>query len=273
MSDLTPDDENLLDLARGGLLPTETDRSRVNRKLLAQLGAGTTATFLSTSSAASSAAGLGGTLVTMKTVLVLIVSAGLIGGAVVVTRPSPRPPTLSSHTSIVDVPPSINASPAAPAVAQPPPLPSPVPTPVTPTAPLPATTPAAPQVQARASNVVTPVPPPAVTAPPEEPIAPVSPSAAPSLPAMSDVSEEARLLRRADETLRAGDAPQALSFLQSYEASFPNGVLAPEHEAERVEVLCALGRTAEARALGATFLRERPRSPLVARVRASCAGR
>jgi 2-oxoisovalerate dehydrogenase E1 component len=48
---------------------------------------------------------------------------------------------------------------------------------------------------------------------------------------------------------------------------------AEEREAERVIALCDLGRDAEARAAAQAFLRDRPRSPLSARVRESCGAR
>lgn len=85
------------------------------------------------------------------------------------------------------------------------------------------------------------------------------------------VGAEAQLLRDADAALRANDAPRALALLNQHAASFPNGVLVEERTAERVVVLCALGRTAEARDLASRFLEEHRRSPLAERVRGSCA--
>jgi hypothetical protein len=88
----------------------------------------------------------------------------------------------------------------------------------------------------------------------------------------ASVEAEAELLREADVARKAGDAPRALALLDEHSARFPHGVLVQEREAERVVVLCALGRADEARAAASAFLREWPRSPLAGRVRASCGG-
>jgi hypothetical protein len=61
--------------------------------------------------------------------------------------------------------------------------------------------------------------------------------------------------------------------IDQHRARFPNGTMVEERESERIVVLCALGRTDEARAAASAFLRDRPRSPLAGRVRASCGGR
>ncbi|MGH7329144.1 MAG: hypothetical protein ACREJX_12410, partial [Polyangiaceae bacterium] len=86
------------------------------------------------------------------------------------------------------------------------------------------------------------------------------------------VDAEAALLRNADAALKRGDASGALALVDQHAAQFPNGILAEERDAERVVVLCALGRTDEARAAGAAFLRAHPRSPQASRIRESCAG-
>ena len=44
-----------------------------------------------------------------------------------------------------------------------------------------------------------------------------------------------------------------------------------ERAAARVVTLCRLGRVDDARAEAARFVRDRPRSPLVERVRSTCA--
>jgi RNA polymerase sigma-70 factor (ECF subfamily) len=86
------------------------------------------------------------------------------------------------------------------------------------------------------------------------------------------VAAEAELLRQAEVARKAGDAPHALALLDEHRTRFANGVLVPEREAERVVVLCALGRAGEARSAAAAFLRDWPRSPLAGRVRATCGG-
>jgi len=88
---------------------------------------------------------------------------------------------------------------------------------------------------------------------------------------LGNVSEEARLLRRADDALQSGSFMYALQLLDELAVRFPSGVLAEERSAERVLVLCKLGRTDQARAEAARFLRSTPGSPLAKRITASCA--
>jgi RNA polymerase sigma-70 factor (ECF subfamily) len=98
------------------------------------------------------------------------------------------------------------------------------------------------------------------------------PTPAPSVSeSPSSLESETRLLRDADFELRTGHPDGALALLDRHAALFPHGTLVEERMVERVLVLCALGRGAEAEAEGALFLRERPRSLLADRVRASCA--
>jgi outer membrane protein assembly factor BamD (BamD/ComL family) len=83
---------------------------------------------------------------------------------------------------------------------------------------------------------------------------------------------EVGLLDEAGLALREGRAAQALALFDEHASRFPNGVLAEERAAGRVFSLCKLGRVGEARREADTFLRDRPRSPLTERVRASCGG-
>jgi hypothetical protein len=91
--------------------------------------------------------------------------------------------------------------------------------------------------------------------------------------ARRSLDDETRLIGAADAALRAGDGASALLRLDEHARSFPDGVLAEERSAERVLALCALGRDADARTEADRFLSDRPRTPLAAKVRASCGGR
>jgi outer membrane protein assembly factor BamD (BamD/ComL family) len=88
---------------------------------------------------------------------------------------------------------------------------------------------------------------------------------------LGNVGDEARLLRRADNALQSGSFTYALQLLDELAARFPNGVLTEERSAERISTLCKLGKTEQARAEAARFLRSTPSSPLAKSVKASCA--
>src|SRR5260370_17860530 len=60
MSDLTPEDRALLDLAREAHEPTAADRSRVRTALIAQLGVSTGLTAAAAASSSTAAAGIAG---------------------------------------------------------------------------------------------------------------------------------------------------------------------------------------------------------------------
>jgi hypothetical protein len=91
-------------------------------------------------------------------------------------------------------------------------------------------------------------------------------------PPLANVADEARLLREAHAALSTGDAAHALALLDEHARAHPAGALAEERDAERVVVLCKLGRASEARTEARRFLAGRPDSPLAAGVRASCGG-
>ncbi len=121
---------------------------------------------------------------------------------------------------------------------------------------------------------------------PEAPLAPRAPSkkatAAPGVPeapvptaraASADTLErEARLITGAREALAQGDGERALALLSEHAREFPDGWFAADRAAERVVVLCSLGRRAEALQEATAFLASRPKGPLTRRVESSCAG-
>ena len=82
---------------------------------------------------------------------------------------------------------------------------------------------------------------------------------------------EVQLLEDAHRELSAGRAARALALLDEHGARFPSGELRGERMAARVFALCELGRIDEARRAAELFLAFAPSSPLVPRVRASCA--
>ncbi len=86
----------------------------------------------------------------------------------------------------------------------------------------------------------------------------------------SAIGVEVALLRSANAEMQAGRADRALAMLDDHVHRFPSGALIEEREAARILALCAVGRTDESREAQGRFLREHPRSPQVARVRAAC---
>ena len=82
--------------------------------------------------------------------------------------------------------------------------------------------------------------------------------------------EEVRLLSRAEQQMNDGLAEDALRTLAEHERKFPTGSLAEERMAARVQVLCALGRTAEAKSDLTRLTRAYPKSPHLERARSVC---
>jgi hypothetical protein len=242
MSDLTPEDEALIARARDGLDPGPEDHARIKRGLLVRIAGTAAATAALSASAeaatstaiAGSATGAGLGSVVAKAVIVGVLGAAVTFGGYAATRHAPGHAMSSAPSAAAAVdPPKPPAATTAASLA-PPPTPTPTPT-VTPT-----------------------------------PTATATPTSMATGP--STLVAETELLARAGAALKTGDAPRALELLDQHASSFPGGVLVEEREAERIVVLCALGRTEEARAAAAVFLRERPRSPQAARVRATCGG-
>jgi hypothetical protein len=114
---------------------------------------------------------------------------------------------------------------------------------------------------------------------PEEPesVLPASPQGEPAakkspVPSRSadSLAEEVAILSRASSELRAGRPAAALKALDEHQRSFPSGVLSQERTAARIQALCALGRTKEARSALERLARTAPNSPHEARARKAC---
>ncbi len=323
MSDLRPEDIALLDLARAGHEPSETDRVRVRKALAASLGAGAGLSVTTATSAAGAGAPATATsrlLGVGKVLGAAAILVGTLGGGVsiyhavrgpqplahpaktealrdrLVEAPSPRsnasPPDRGARASPVggitpsdrigatddllgDVRPkaSTNLGPTMAPLAGSAQSRSAAPAGLH-SASTPAACPSPPAWKANAPGGES--PPGARDAPTmlesapvaarllETPLAPAEPTT---------IEAETRLVRSALQARRAGDGARALRLLDEYALAYPNGVLGEEGAAERVFVLCDLGRIQEARAASAEFMRTWPRSMLSERVRASCAAR
>jgi TolA-binding protein len=78
---------------------------------------------------------------------------------------------------------------------------------------------------------------------------------------------ELKVLQPAREAVARGDFSSALATLAEHERRFPNGQLAEEREALRVQALSGLGRTEEAGRAAAAFRERFPASVLLSRMR------
>jgi len=115
-----------------------------------------------------------------------------------------------------------------------------------------------------------------VTAPPSIPAAPVvaAPVAAgpTSTGAAAAELEESALVGSIDAALRHGDAEGALQLAADHQRRFPQGALSEEREGARVVARCMSARSPGASDAAATFLSQHPRSPMRARIVATCGG-
>jgi len=114
---------------------------------------------------------------------------------------------------------------------------------------------------------------PAVAAEPVPEPAARTRTASPATPAVAaaPLAEETRVLESAQRALASGHAAEALALLDEHGARFPSGALSEERGAARILALCALGRADEARRSATAFVATSPKSPLVPRLRGSCA--
>ena len=86
-----------------------------------------------------------------------------------------------------------------------------------------------------------------------------------------DLAGELALLTQVNAAIKGGGIAQAGELLRTYDRRFPFGKLAEERAAAGILVLCAAGRTQSARSEARRFVERWPRSPLVARIKGSCA--
>jgi len=101
--------------------------------------------------------------------------------------------------------------------------------------------------------------------------APAAPAPVP-VENVSSLKEETALLGAANAALARGDVKRALSALDDYDRRSGSAVLAEERTVTGILASCAAGHVDTARAEARHFRARWPRSPLAARVDASCAG-
>jgi RNA polymerase sigma factor (sigma-70 family) len=89
-------------------------------------------------------------------------------------------------------------------------------------------------------------------------------------PVPEGLAVETELLRRASTALQEGDAAAALRTSSEHARRFPGSALADLRSAVRIEALCDLGKTAQARGEAHVFLRANPGSPVAERIEHAC---
>jgi hypothetical protein len=85
------------------------------------------------------------------------------------------------------------------------------------------------------------------------------------------LAEEVAILSEAERELHAGQYQSALGLLDEHRHKFPNGTLAQERMAARVQALCGLGRVSEAQTALARLRQLSPHSPHEEPAREACA--
>jgi hypothetical protein len=240
MSDLSPDTDKLLELARGAGALSDARRAQIKAGLLSQIAAGGALGAAASHATWGKVAWFSSPFAKGISALALlsVVGAGVYVGtrtaktqsaapsrAVAVT-PATRSASLPEAARPVDLgssDPSIAAAGTAAAPAGAPPA---------------ETASAAPRVAAVSAAVPnsskTPVAAGHVAAPRE--------SQSGDVTSTDTLAAETSLIRDADQALRAGNAQRALTLLDEHVARFPHGVLEPERSAERMIARCKLGQ-------------------------------
>lgn len=303
MSELSDEAQSLFEAGRAGHEPREQDRERVLRGVLVRAGVVTTtlaASSASASSAAGGSASIAGaasatSLAGLGAKLVLgLALAGSAGAGVYhyvqphASEPA-QPPAASARLASRSAPPALVEpgveAKLAPRLAEPE-LPPGAASPAHIGAPAPSSksdvrVSGLPEVSGPAAPEATPAgegsaPRASSVAAFPELGAPATSNRASSAPKSSApgavLSAEARALADAQRALREGRNSEALALIAQQESEFASGELGQERRAAKIVALCALGRVTEARSLAQRFLADSPRSPLAARIRATCAG-
>lgn len=257
MTDLSPEAEDLLRRARESFSPDQARIVAVRAALAARLGPSLPAT----GSAGGSVAKVGGISTAAKIVAVGALVVAVAAGARMMATPTRGQRTLASTSPAIRSPSGRARELASAEPALPHELPSVSVDDLPAARPDPAASGRAPLTARRSRDALEPRPP--AVQPPE---------ATATTAADTALGGEVSLLRAAHVALERGDAAGALALLDRYARTYPGGTLEEESLATRALTLCALGRAGEARGAARRLEGLAPRSPHLARVRASCAG-
>jgi hypothetical protein len=242
--------------------PNDAQRARLRAAVLARVGTGATvgaaAVVAAKSHVTASAASVAGTgagalggassfaVIATKGLVVLVLAGAAMTGYVHVRERKAAAPVTVSPAALAPLV-AARATPASTTNAAPQSTIAPPPK-----AP-PASVPTTPEIRASDAPVVAPRP---------------RPSS--SSEALDGLAEETNALESALTELRDGRPLRALSLLAEQEARYGLGALGEERAATRIDALCMLGRTAEAREATARFVLDHPRTLLAPRVQATC---
>lgn len=138
---------------------------------------------------------------------------------------------------------------------------SPTATPVTPPADTPVT---------RAASVATAAPPDPAPVQPIRRTSRPSRAATPAATRTDSLAAENALLRRATQAAAAKRFSEALEATQQHAKQFPQSAMTDLRRALRIESLCGLGKTKQARGEAHAFVTENPDAPMVDRINRAC---
>lgn len=240
MNDLKPEARSLLQAARGAESLGHQDRARIKRRVLMQVAV------------VGGSATVGGGAVAMsltKITLLVTTVAALGGGAVSVwawQRSRPTPVAATSRPTVKAAESELVPPETAPTVTMPRAEEAPAVRPE-------------PVRHEAAKNTARRSPPAAAPTAEVADLRPVEP-----------LDRELRVLRQAQDDLRAGLPAQALRRLQDFDRRFGAGSLGQERQAVAAIAQCQASPGPAAQARAQAFLRSTPESPLVARVRSAC---
>jgi hypothetical protein len=260
MSDLSPETNQLLELARDAGTLSAARRTQIKASLLTQIAAGGLALQVGASSVGlGKAAWLSGPIAKLVSAVavVSVAGAGVYAG---VRANAHHAQLVEAATTAAVHAPSTSVTHAAPATTSGSALDPAVREPAA------VAEPAAAGVPASAA-----APSPAANGKAARAAAISAPLAGTAGTPNDTLSEETRLLRDADQALRAGNAQRALSLLDEHAARYPHGALAPERNAERMVARCQLGQIDASTAR--SYLAAHPSSAFTARIRDACAAR
>lgn len=255
MSDEGHENGSLLSPMDEEYTPSDEDAARIFSKIQASLAAQGAASSASHSLASTNPAVKGGFKIPKGLFAVglsCMVAAGIFAGRAFLSSAPSSSPIATPSTSMLPPP----SAPTAPVVAS-----TDAPT-------------AAAMPSLSVDELPTAKPSAAASAKVAEVAAKTAPQRAPEAPESDNdgLAREAALLAEARQAEQRGDDQRALERLDEHARTFPNGWLAADRAAERIIVLCNLGRREEASREAAVFLQSRPKSHLTRRIATSCAG-